>query len=115
MRLLAAALAQLTALATASCTCHHQGSPPEYEYYDPLMVDASTVDDLHRHRKKAACRVGDDRPEVMLQLCRDKGFDGVAFAPHIVSVALIKRADQLGLAVVSAPAGTEGSRTTSGS
>jgi hypothetical protein len=74
--------------------------------YDPLNTDASTVDDLHREHRLAICRVGADRPSVMLQLCRDKGFDGVAFAPDVVSVPLLARADQLGLSVVTAPSGT---------
>ena len=73
---------------------------------DPLTTDASTVDDLHGQRKRAVCKVGAAEPDTMLQLCRDKGFDAVAFAPGIVSDHLQKRARQLKLPVLTAPAGT---------
>jgi hypothetical protein len=42
----------------------------------------------------------------MLQLCRDKGFDAVSFAPGIASDHLERRAEQLKLPVLTAPAGT---------
>jgi len=100
-------------LFTASCTCHGHAPPPQYEYYDPMTVDASTVDDLHHHRIRAVCKVGPQRPETILQLCRDKGFDGVTF--DTVTVALLKQAERLGLTVITAPSGSAGSRTTNGS
>jgi hypothetical protein len=124
MRPFAAGLA-LIALASCgcpqqSCGCFQQQQQPpqwgvELVLYDPLSTDASTVDEVHRDHRRAVCHVGADRPDVMLQLCRDKGFDGVAFAPEVVSAELLARAYQLGLSVFTAPADTEGSKTTSDS
>jgi hypothetical protein len=117
--------AGLALIAVASCGCPQQScgcsqqTPPRWGVdmvlYDPLSIDASTVDDVHRGHRQAICQVGTDRPGVMLQLCRDKGFDGVAFAPEVVSAELLARAYELGLSVFTPPAGTEGSKTTSGS
>ena len=73
---------------------------------DPMTTDASVVDDLHRQRKRAVCRVGEAEPENMLQLCRDKGFDAVSFALAQVSEQLRLRAKELKLPVLTAPAGT---------
>jgi hypothetical protein len=109
MKLVAALLALL---AVTSYRFSHNQTTPGFEYYDPMSVDASTVDDLRHHRVRVVCTVGAGRPELMLQLCRDKGFYGVAFAPDVATAALLKQADRLGLAVVSAPSGTEGNKTT---
>ncbi len=73
---------------------------------DPMTTNASTVDDLHRQRKRAVCRVGEAEPENMLQLCRDKGFDAVSFVPAPVGERLRMRAKELKLPVLTAPAGT---------
>jgi hypothetical protein len=73
---------------------------------DPMTTDASTVDDLHGQRKRAVCRVGAAEADAILQLCRDKGFDAVSFEPGASSHRLVKRAEQLKLPVLNAPAGT---------
>ncbi|GIH04466.1 hypothetical protein Rhe02_25330 [Rhizocola hellebori] len=73
---------------------------------DPMTTDLSTVDDLHGQRKRAVCKVGADERDAMLQLCRDKGFDAVSFVPDTASDQLRRRARQLRLPVLTAPAGT---------
>lgn len=82
---------------------------------DPLTTAAADVDDLHRERKRAVCEVGATDPDALLQLCRDKGFDAVTFALETVPDQLLKRAGELDLPVLTAPAGSAGRRTTSGS
>jgi hypothetical protein len=73
---------------------------------DPMTTDLSAVDELHGQHKRAVCKVGAAEPDAMLQLCRDKGFDAVSFAPGTASARLHKRAEQLRLPVLTAPAGT---------
>jgi hypothetical protein len=109
MKLVAALLALL---AVTSYRLNYHQTTPGYEYYDPMSVDASAVNDLRHHHVRVICTIGPDRPDLMLQLCRDKGFYGVTFAPDVAGPALSQQAERLGLVVVSAPSGNAGNKTT---
>lgn len=107
--------AGVLALVMVLCTtCGNE--PPHWDtdvlILDPLTTDASTVDDLHEQEKRAVCQVD---TEAMLQLCADKGFDGVTFSAATGSDQLRKRAEQLKLPVLIAPSGSADRRTTNGS
>ncbi len=79
---------------------------PETLLLDPQSVDAAEVDDLRTAGKKALCLASTLE---LVQLCRDKGFDGVTFATE--TPQLLEQAKRLRLVVV----GSEGKRTTNGS
>lgn len=81
---------------------------------DPMTATASEVDDLHARRKKAVCEVGPERPETLLQLCRDKGFDAVTFT-FPFEEKLGRRARELELPVLTAPVDSGDRRTRTGS
>jgi hypothetical protein len=102
-----AVLALFVVVSCLACA-HRTPKCVDAVFNDPLSTDASTVDSLHREHLLAVCRVGADRPEAMLQLCRDKGFDAVSIAPEVVSVELLKRAEQLNLPVLTAPSTAPG-------
>ncbi|HEX6682446.1 MAG TPA: hypothetical protein VF062_06600 [Candidatus Limnocylindrales bacterium] len=81
---------------------------------DPLTTTAADVVDLHRESKRVVCRLGRIRPSDpdaarptadalldRLKLCRDKGFDAVAFTAP--TDALKREAAALRLPVLELP------------
>lgn len=81
---------------------------------DPLTTTSAEIDDLHRASKRVVCRLGPIRPadpdserptpEALadrLRLCRDKGFDAVAFTAP--TDTLLREAASLQLPVLELP------------
>jgi len=81
---------------------------------DPLTTTSAEIDDLHRESKRVVCRLGPilpsdpdsarPVPEALsdrLKLCRDKGFDAVAFTAPTDS--LVREAASLRLPVLELP------------
>jgi hypothetical protein len=81
---------------------------------DPLATTSGEIEDLHRASKRVVCRLGPIRPsdpdsrrpapEAMsdrLKLCRDKGFDAVAFTSP--TDWLVREAASLELPVLELP------------
>ncbi|HZM83609.1 MAG TPA: hypothetical protein VFC19_48450 [Candidatus Limnocylindrales bacterium] len=85
---------------------------------DPLTTTSAEVKDLHRASKRVVCRIGPIQPsdpdaarpgpEALLdrlKLCRDKGFDAVAFI--VPTDSLVREAATLQLPVLELPSGGE--------
>ena len=81
---------------------------------DPLTTTSGEIKDLHRESKRVVCRLGPilptdpdaarPTPEAMsdrLELCRDKGFDAVAFTAP--TDRLVRQAASLELPVLELP------------
>jgi hypothetical protein len=81
---------------------------------DPLTTTSAEIDDLHRESKRVVCRLGPIQPSDpdsarpaqqalsdRLKLCRDKGFDAVAFTAPTDS--LVREAASLRLPVLELP------------
>lgn len=82
---------------------------------DPLMTTSAEVKDLHQASKRVVCRLGPIQPwdpdsarpapdalSDRLKLCRDKGFDAVAFAFSPADF-LVRQAASLSLPVLELP------------
>jgi len=85
---------------------------------DPLTTTSGEIEDLHQASKRVVCRLGPIQPfdpdsarpalEAMsdrLKLCRDKGFDAVAFT--VPTDSLVREAALLRLPVLELPSGGE--------
>jgi hypothetical protein len=85
---------------------------------DPLTTTSAEVDDYHRDAKRVVCRIGPIQPsdpdaarpgpEALLdrlKLCRDKGFDAVAFT--LPTDVLVREAASLKLPVLELSSGGE--------
>ena len=81
---------------------------------DPLTTTMAEIEDLHQASKRVVCRLGPIQPsdpdaarpgpEAMsdrLKLCRDKGFDAVAFT--VPTDSLVREAHQLKMPVLELP------------
>jgi hypothetical protein len=81
---------------------------------DPLTTTSAEVQDLHGASKRVVCRIGPIQasdpdsarpsPEALsdrLKLCRDKGFDAVAFL--VPTDSLVRQAASLKLPVLELP------------
>lgn len=81
---------------------------------DPLTTTSGDVKELHQAAKRVVCRLGPIQPsdpdsarpapEAMsdrLKLCRDKGFDAVAFT--VPTDSLVREAASLSLPVLELP------------
>jgi hypothetical protein len=107
-------LAAGAVLLSASCLQQQAARSPKPPrpavLLDPRSVDAEAIDELHRARTDAVCLIVPSALD-LVQLCRDKDFDGVAFAAGADSATLRDQAERLGLKVFD----SAGRRTTTGS
>lgn len=84
---------------------------------DPLTTTSAEIQDLHEASKRVVCRIGPIQPSDpdsarpspeafsdRLKLCRDKGFDAVAFTKPTDS--LVRQAVSLKLPVLELPLAT---------